>query len=76
MKTKRRWSDLSRRQRELLLLGAAFEATLKIAALRDLRHRPAAEIRGSKKLWAIALVLANSAGAVPIAYFRFGRRVR
>jgi hypothetical protein len=74
MKTKRRWSDLSQRQRLLLLLGAAVEATLKIAALRDLRLRPAAGIRGSKKLWATALVLANSAGAVPIAYFRFGRR--
>jgi hypothetical protein len=74
MRTKRRWSDLSRRQRVLLLLGAAFEGTLKILALRDLRRRPAEEIRGSKKVWATALVLANSAGAVPIAYFRLGRR--
>jgi len=74
MKRKRRWSDLSRRQRVLLLLGVAFEGTLKISALRDLRRRPADEIRGSKKLWATALVLANSAGAVPIAYFRLGRR--
>ena len=74
MKRKRRWSDLSRRQRVLLLLGVAFEGTLKISALRDLRRRPADEIRGSKKLWATALVLANSAGVVPIAYFRLGRR--
>jgi hypothetical protein len=74
MKRKRRWSDLSRRQRVLLLFGVAFEGTLKISALRDLRRRPADEIRGSKKLWATALVLANSAGAVPIAYFRIGRR--
>ena len=75
MKTKRRWSDLNGRQRVLLVVGAAVEAMLKIAALRDLRRRPAAEIRGSKKLWATALVLANSAGAVPIAYFSIGRRV-
>ena len=74
MKTKRRWSDLSQRQRRLLLVGVAVEGMLKIAALRDLRRCPAAEIRGSRKLWAIALVLANSAGAVPIAYFRIGRR--
>jgi hypothetical protein len=74
MKTKRRWSDLSKRQRLLLLVGAAVEGTLKISALRDLRRRPAADIRGSKTVWATALVLANSAGAVPIAYFRFGRR--
>jgi hypothetical protein len=76
MKTKRRWSDLSQRQRRLLLVGVAVEGMLKIAALRDLRRRPVAEIRGSKKLWATALVLANSAGAVPIAYFRLGRRTR
>jgi hypothetical protein len=76
MKTKRRWSDLSQRQRRLLLVGVAVEGMLKIAALRDLRRRPVAEIRGSKKLWATALVFANSAGAVPIAYFRFGRRTR
>ena len=75
MKTKRRWSDLNGRQRVLLVVGAAVEAMLKIAALRDLRRRPADEIRGSKKLWATALVLANSAGAVPIAYFSIGRRV-
>jgi hypothetical protein len=75
MKTKRRWSDLSRRQRRLLLVGAAVEGMLKIAALRDLRRRPAAEVRGSKKLWATGLVLANSAGAVPMTYFRFGRRM-
>jgi hypothetical protein len=74
MKTKRRWSDLSQRQRLLLLVGVAVEGMLKVAALRDLRRRPAAEIRGSKKLWATSLVLANSAGAVPIAYFRLGRR--
>ena len=71
---RRRWSDLSPRQRGLLVTGAAIEAMLKIAALRDLRRRPAAEIRGSKKVWGLALALANSAGAVPIAYFRFGRR--
>jgi hypothetical protein len=74
MGSRRRWSDLSQRQRRLLLMGAAVEGMLKIAALRDLRRRPATEIRGPKMLWGTGLVLANSAGVVPIAYFRFGRR--
>ncbi len=74
MRSRRRWSDLSPRQQRLIVVGATIEGMLKIAALRDLRRRPAAEIRGNKKVWATALVLANSAGAVPIAYFRLGRR--
>jgi hypothetical protein len=55
-------------------LGATFEGLLKILALIDIRRRPAAQIRGSKKKWAAAVVLVNSVGAVPIAYFLYGRR--
>jgi hypothetical protein len=58
----------------VLVVGGAIEALLKIAALVDLRRRPAAEVRGSKRSWATAIVVANSAGAVPIAYFLRGRR--
>jgi hypothetical protein len=47
---------------------------VKIAALVDLRRRPAAEVHGSKRAWATAIVLVNSVGAVPVAYFLFGRR--
>jgi hypothetical protein len=71
---KRRWSDLSERQRRLVVAAGAIEAVLKIAALVDLRRRPAGEIRGPKKLWAVAIVLVSSAGALPIAYFALGRR--
>ncbi|MGN6613232.1 MAG: PLD nuclease N-terminal domain-containing protein [Angustibacter sp.] len=70
----RRWSDLSERNRRLIVVTGAAEAVLKIAALVDLRRRPAEEVRGSKKLWAVAIVLVNSVGAVPIAYFALGRR--
>ncbi len=73
---KRRWSDLSERDRRLIMITGAVEAVLKIAALVDLRRRPADEVRGSKKVWATVIVLANSAGAVPIAYFVLGRRRR
>lgn len=70
----RRWSDLSPRTRRLIVIGGSIEAALKVVALADLRRRPAAEIRGPKWAWAVALVLANSAGGVPAAYFAIGRR--
>jgi hypothetical protein len=58
------------------VVAGAIEGSLKIAALIDLARRPASEIRGSKPRWAAALVLVNSVGAVPIAYFARGRRRR
>jgi hypothetical protein len=73
---RKRWGDLDPRIRRLIIVGGAIEGTLKIAALVDLARRPASEIRGSKKGWAVAVALANSAGAVPIAYFACGRRPR
>ena len=74
MELGRRWSDLSERQRRLLVAGAVMEGILKLVALNDLRRRPAAEVRGRKWVWATVVTLANSAGVVPLAYFMFGRR--
>jgi hypothetical protein len=70
----RRWRDLSEGTRRLILLGAVVEGSLKIAALRDLRRRPAAQVRGPKWLWATVVTLVNSVGAAPVAYLLFGRR--
>lgn len=72
--TRRRWSDLDPRLRQTLMLVGTVEAGLKIAALIDLARRPARQVRGSKRWWAVAIALMNSAGAVPIAYFLRGRR--
>lgn len=72
--TRMRWSDLSPRSRRLIMIGGAFEGALKAAALVDLVRRPAEEVRGSKGLWAAVIVLVNSVGAVPVAYFAYGRR--
>ncbi len=72
----KRWQDLSPRTRRFVVVAGAIEGSLKIAALIDLARRPASEIRGSKPRWAAALVLVNSVGAVPIAYFARGRRRR
>ena len=68
-----RWNDLSPRSRRLILIGGALEGMLKIAALVDLARRPSAEVRGSKPRWAAAIVLTNSLGVVPVAYFVYGR---
>lgn len=57
------------------MLGSAFEAGLKIAALVDLSQQPRAEIRGSKRGWAVALVLVNSGGVLPLVYLMRGRRI-
>jgi len=57
-----RWSDLSDRNRKLIVAGAIGEAILKTAVIIDIRRRPASQIRGSKRMWVIAAVVFNSAG--------------
>ena len=73
MLEKIRWSELSERTRRIVL-WSAFDVTLKIIALIDLKRRPRSEIRGSKVAWAAGVVLVNAMGAAPITYFIFGRR--
>lgn len=74
--TRKKWQELSPRTRRLIIVGGVFEGVLKLAALVDLARRPAAEVRGTKVRWALAIVLTNSLGALPIAYFAWGRRAR
>jgi hypothetical protein len=50
----RRWSDLSHRSRRLIIGAAIGEAILKTVVLIDISHRPASQIRGSKRMWIIA----------------------
>ncbi|HSP38012.1 MAG TPA: hypothetical protein VLR26_09680 [Frankiaceae bacterium] len=71
---RKRWDELSPRTRRFVVVGGTFETALKVAALTDLVRRSPAEVRGSKPWWAAAIVLVNSVGAVPIAYFIWGRR--
>ena len=70
----RKWSDLSKRSRRLLIAAGVAEACLKTAALVDMTRRPAGQIRGSKWIWAPVVVIVNSFGGAPLAYFAFGRR--
>lgn len=71
---KKRWQDLSPQTRRMIVTAAAVEGALKVAALIDLKRRPAEQVRGSRKTWAAAIMLVNSGGAVPVAYFLKGRR--
>ena len=52
--TKKRWSDLTGRQRAAILVAASVELALTATALVDLIRRPAAQVRGPKALWARA----------------------
>ena len=74
MDRKKRWDELSVRTRRLIIVAATIEGVLKIAALIDLARRRGDEVRGSKAKWATAIVVVNSAGALPLYYFARGRR--
>ena len=71
---RKKWSDLSKRNRRLIMAGAVIEGSLKTAALIDIKRRPASQIRGSKWIWAAVVLFINSLGGAPISYFVFGRR--
>jgi hypothetical protein len=74
MAARKQWSDLSEPTRRLLVSAAVAEGILKVAALVDLKRRPASQVRGPKWLWAAVVTVVSSAGVVPVSYFVFGRR--
>jgi hypothetical protein len=69
-----KWSDLSKPTQRLIIVAGVVEASLKAAALVDMKRRPASQIRGPKWVWAPAVTVINSFGLAPLAYFVFGRR--
>jgi len=68
---KKRWSDLSPRQQNAIVLGAAAELVMTAITLVDLARRPARQVRGSKPLWLAAFVVQPFG---PILYLLLGRR--
>ena len=74
MAARRQWSELSERTLRLLAIAAVAEGILKLAALIDIKRRPASQIRGPKWLWATVVAVVGSAGVLPISYFVLGRR--
>jgi hypothetical protein len=74
MAARKQWSELSPRTRRLVGVAAVVEGVLKLAALIDIKRRPASQIRGPKWLWGTAVAVISSAGVVPIFCFVVGRR--
>jgi hypothetical protein len=70
----KKWNELDPRARRLVIVAGVIDGVLRVAALVDIARRPAKEVRGSKARWAVAVALINSLGAVPVAYFGWGRR--
>jgi hypothetical protein len=68
---KRRWADLSSSQKVALIAAATLQVGLLVAALWDLAHRSADEVRGDRRMWA-GLVFINWIG--PLTYFTIGRK--
>jgi hypothetical protein len=74
MAARKQWRDLSDQNRRLLIAAAVAEGILKVAALIDIKRRPASQIRGPKWVWAAMVAVVSSAGVVPVSYFVVGRR--
>ncbi len=67
----RRWQDLSPQQRRWIAVQGSIQSILLLVAARDLLRRPASQVRGRKRWWALAL-LVQPVG--PVAYLLRGRR--
>ena len=72
-KAKKSWSDLTDRQRRLIVFGGAAEAVITTVALRDLARRPSGEVRGPKVVWLLGFAVQPFG---PLAYLWAGRRQR
>jgi len=68
---RKRWGDMTTRQRAGFVLLGMIQVALLAAALLDIRRRSADELNGSKRLWTLAAFV-NFIG--PLAYFIFGRK--
>jgi len=66
----KQWREMSPAGRAASIVTVLIQIGLLVAALADLRRRPAAQIRGPKRLW-MFVVFINWVG--PISYFLFGR---
>jgi hypothetical protein len=70
-RSKKRWRELSERQRWAIVGSGAVQLILLVVAVADLWRRPPDQVNGPKPLW-LAVSLVNFVG--PLAYFTFGRK--
>ena len=68
---KKTWKELSPAAKFGTITAAIVQLSLLFAAQKDISHRPAEQIRGSKVFWRLA-TLVNFVG--PGSYFTFGVR--
>lgn len=68
---KKKWSELPGPTKAGTIVVGLIQVSLLIAALVDIRKRPAEEINGSKAMW-MGIAFINWVG--PIAYFVKGRK--
>jgi hypothetical protein len=68
---KRRWKDLTAKQRAVVVALGAVQLLLAASAWADLARRPPAEVNGRKGVWAAGIAV-NWIG--PLAWFRWRRR--
>jgi hypothetical protein len=66
----KRWKEMPPARRAASIITVPIQIGLLVAALIDLRRRPAAQVRGKKWFWML-VVFINWVG--PISYFLFGR---
>ncbi len=71
MREKKKWEDLTQRQRALIVAGGAVELAITTVALIDLARRPKRMVRGRKRFWLMGFVVQPFG---PITYLAFGRR--
>ena len=71
MQKKKSWGQLNDAQRRMVVAAGFAQVTLQLAALRDLRRRTPAQVKGPRWVWVCATFV-NTLG--PSAYFLFGRR--
>ena len=71
MKQKKRWEDLTPRQRAAIIAGGTVELVITTVALVDLARRPKRLVRGRKRFWLTGFAVQPFG---PIAYLAFGRR--
>ncbi|MGB3412433.1 MAG: PLDc N-terminal domain-containing protein [Microthrixaceae bacterium] len=71
MSKKRTWAELSTGAKVAVIAGGLAEAVVTGAAVRDLRQRERASLRGPKWLWFMASAVQPFG---PLAYFAFARR--
>ena len=69
-RNRKSWSELSPRQRRVVIVMGTIQSILAITAWADLAKRDRASVNGSKAKWA-AIIAINFFG--PITYFKRGR---